>query len=94
MKKLKTSKNSSLSAVPVGYAELLSSLKARIRKVQIKVALSANRALVDLYWDIGKSICVKQKNEAWGAKVIERLLVIFQKNFQVWKGCLGPICIG
>lgn len=81
MKKLKTSKNSSLSAVPVGYAELLSSLKARIRKVQIKVALSANHALVDLYWDIGKSICVKQKNEAWGAKVIERLAGDLSKEF-------------
>ena len=81
MKKLKTIKSPVLSAVPAGYAELLNSLKARIRKVQIKVALSANHALVDLYWDIGKSICVKQKNEAWGTKVIERLAGDLSKEF-------------
>jgi len=35
--------------------------------------LSANKALVMMYWDIGTSILQKQHDEGWGAKVIDRL---------------------
>ncbi|MBF0331971.1 MAG: DUF1016 family protein [Candidatus Omnitrophica bacterium] len=81
MKKSKVVKSSTLSAIPAGYADFLNSLKTRIRKVQVKVALSANSALVDLYWDIGQSIFEKQKHEAWGAKVIERLAADLSREF-------------
>jgi len=81
MKQLKNTKSSILSTLPTGYANFLNSLKTRIRKAQIKVALSANRDLVDLYWDIGRSICEKQKHEGWGTKMIERLAGDLSKEF-------------
>jgi len=59
--------------LPNGYAELLTDLKARIRTAQVKAALSANRELILLYWEIGRRILDEQQKEGWGAKVIERL---------------------
>jgi predicted nuclease of restriction endonuclease-like (RecB) superfamily len=61
------------SALLTGYAELLSELKTRIRAAQVKAALAVNRELVQLYWQIGKSIVQRQQSEGWGSKVIDRL---------------------
>lgn len=39
-----------------GYENFLKDLKNRIRSSQIKAALSVNRELIGLYWEIGKNI--------------------------------------
>ena len=62
-----------LSELPTGYAGFLSDLKARIIRERVKTALSANTAMILLYWDIGQSILERQNCEGWGAKVIDRL---------------------
>ncbi len=64
---------SNLSEMPEGYAEFLSGLKERITQERIKAVMSANAALVLMYWDMGSSILERQQNEGWGAKVIDRL---------------------
>src|SRR3989338_1759802 len=61
------------AGLPVGYAELLDSLKTEIRTAQVRAALAANQELVLLYWRIGREILVRQDAEGWGAKVIDRL---------------------
>ena len=66
---------------PVGYAALLEALKARIRAAQVKAALSVNRELVQLYWDIGRQIVERQKAEGWGKAVVERLGADLQREF-------------
>jgi predicted nuclease of restriction endonuclease-like (RecB) superfamily len=58
---------------PDGYDVFFRNLKERIRSTQIKAALSVNRELVLLYWQIGQEILQRQQQEGWGAKVIERL---------------------
>ena len=45
-----------LKGYPNGYAELLDSLKQRVRQSQTKAMLSVNRELIQLYWDIGRQI--------------------------------------
>lgn len=40
---------------------------------QVKAALSVNRELIQLYWEIGRSILAAQDREGWGTKVIDRL---------------------
>ena len=35
--------------------------------------MSANSAMVFLYWDIGKTILERQKERGWGARIIDRL---------------------
>lgn len=64
---------SSLSEMPEGYAEFLSGLKERITQERIKALMSANAAVVLMYWDLGSSVLERQQSEGWGAKVIDRL---------------------
>jgi len=45
-----------LAGLPSGYAKFLEDVKSRIRTAQVKAALSVNRELILLYWDIGKTI--------------------------------------
>lgn len=59
--------------IPPTYVETLNTLKERIRSAQIKASLSVNEKLLELYWDIGKTIIDKQKEEGWGSKVIDRM---------------------
>ncbi|MBF0548392.1 MAG: DUF1016 family protein [Candidatus Riflebacteria bacterium] len=72
--------------MPDGYAEYLISLKERIICDRIKVVLSANSAMTLLYWDIGKSILERQKQEGWGAKIIDRLSQDLKNAFPEMSG--------
>jgi len=69
-----------------GYPELFADLKARIQSAQVRAALSVNRELVLLYWQIGKAILVRQEEEGWGAKVIARLSRDLSREFPEMKG--------
>jgi len=64
---------SSLTDVPVGYAEWLADLKSRVHSAQQRAATAVNRELVNLYWQIGRDILARQATQGWGAKVIARL---------------------
>jgi predicted nuclease of restriction endonuclease-like (RecB) superfamily len=64
-----------------GYATLLTDLKHRIRTAQIRAALSVNRELIQLYWDVGRAIVAKQRKEGWGAAVIDKLAADLQREF-------------
>lgn len=79
MAQKKTSKISSL--LPLGYTDLLRDLKQRIQQAQLRTVLNVNKEIIKLYWDIGKIIVEKQKQQKWGAKVTERLGEDLQKNF-------------
>ena len=56
-----------------GYDELLAGLKARIRTAQVRAALSVNRELIALYFDLGREIVGRQEAAGWGSAVIDRL---------------------
>ncbi|MGH2487765.1 MAG: PDDEXK nuclease domain-containing protein [Ktedonobacterales bacterium] len=71
---------------PGGYAEFLGQLKQRIRAAQVRAALSVNRELVSLYWQIGREILQRQEREGWGAKVIDRLARDLRSAFPEMKG--------
>ena len=63
------------AGLPSDYASVLAEIKNRIQKERSKVVLAANTALVQLYWDIGRMILVRQATAGWGARVIDRLAV-------------------
>ncbi len=42
--------------LPENYAEMLKEIKHRIQTERIRVVMSANAAIVLLYWDIGRLI--------------------------------------
>ena len=62
-----------LAGMPEGYPALLADIKERIVHERVKAVLSANAAMVLMYWDIGRAILERQHKEGWGAKVIDRL---------------------
>lgn len=71
---------------PDGYVTLLGDLKERIRSAQIKAALSVNRDLLTLYWEIGKAIQTRQDEHGWGAQVVARLSTDLRRAFPEMKG--------
>jgi len=72
--------------IPAGYGALLEELKTKIRAARIKLAYAANRGLITLYWNIGRSIVERQKTEGWGRSVVVRLGQDLQKEFPGQKG--------
>lgn len=71
---------------PAGYADWLTELKTRIHTAQQRATLAVNRELVSLYWQIGRDILVRQAEQGWGAKVIERLAQDLRTAFPAMKG--------
>jgi len=69
---------------------LFAELKARVRAAQVKAALSVNRELIALYWDIGRVILQRQRAEAWGAKVVARLAADLRAEFPEMTGFSRP----
>ena len=61
------------NVVPTDYQAVLERLKERIRAERLRVTMSANSAMVLLYWDIGKTILERQQERGWGARIIDRL---------------------
>ncbi|MFI5386881.1 MAG: PDDEXK nuclease domain-containing protein [Fimbriimonadales bacterium] len=59
--------------VPADFPNLIKKIKARIQQAQTRAILAANFELVRLYWDIGRLIDQRQRQEGWGAAVIPRL---------------------
>jgi predicted nuclease of restriction endonuclease-like (RecB) superfamily len=76
----------SLSAMPEGYTAFFQAIKERIAQERIKMVLSANTAMILLYWEIGRSILERQKNEGWGAKIIDRMSYDLKKAFPDMQG--------
>lgn len=78
-------KTSSASLL-AGYDELLRDLKARIGQAQVRAAIAVNSELVMLYWSIGRDILVRQQQQRWGAKVVDRLAADLRRAFPEMKG--------
>jgi len=69
-----------------GYAEFLNELKARIRAAQTRAAVSVNRELIQLYWEIGQQILARQADEGWGRSIVEQLSRDLRREFPEMKG--------
>lgn len=72
--------------LPSDYVEVLDEIKRRIQEERLRVVLSANSAMVVLYWDIGQLILTRQEQEGWGAKVIDRLSHDLSEAYPDMKG--------
>jgi predicted nuclease of restriction endonuclease-like (RecB) superfamily len=68
------------------YAVLLAELKGRIAAARLKAALAVNSELILLYWQIGHDILRRQRDEGWGAKVVDRLAADLRRAFPEMTG--------
>lgn len=70
-----------LSEMSDSYLSFIEEIKKEIQNQRISVVLSANSSMICLYWKIGKAILQKQKEEGWGAKVIDRMAKDLKEAF-------------
>ena len=75
--------------LPSSYSAAFALIKERIRTDRNRTILAANAAMVMLYWDIGTTILDRQRQEGWGAKVIDRLSYDLCEAFPGMRG-LSP----
>lgn len=75
-----------VTPAPPAYDQLLRDIKERIRNAQVRAAVSVNRELILLYWEIGREILERQAREKWGARVIDRLAADLRAAFPDQQG--------
>ncbi len=74
---------------PDKYNQILAALKDKIRNARLQAVLSVNTQMLKMYWEIGDAIAQQQKEEGWGAKVIDNLANDLRSEFKDMKG-LAP----
>jgi hypothetical protein len=55
------------------YIDWIKDLKSKTQTAQLKAAVSVNKELLSLYWEIGKSISIKITKSNWGSSIVEEL---------------------
>ena len=68
------------------YKKWVVELKTRIQSAQVKAAIAVNRELLELYWELGREICEKQKVANWGDGLIVQLAKDLSAAFPGVKG--------
>jgi predicted nuclease of restriction endonuclease-like (RecB) superfamily len=71
---------------PGEYPEALATLKKLVQEAQLNTQRVVNVAMIELYWNIGRTILDKQAQEPWGSKVLERLAGDLKAAFPHMKG--------
>ncbi len=56
-------------------------VQQRIRSAQYEALKTVNREMINLYWDIGQMIVIKQQDASWGKSVVEQLAKDLQTEF-------------
>jgi hypothetical protein len=79
----------SILGLPGDFPELLGTIEARIQHERLSAVITANSAMVLLYWDIGCMILERQHRAGWGAKIIDRLAGDLRGAYPDMKG-LSP----
>jgi len=69
------------AVMSVEYKTFFKEIKERIYKAQYDALKAVNKELINLYWDIGKSIVAKQDKIGWGKAIVETLAKDLQKEF-------------
>ena len=83
------SANKPVNLLPKGYQQFLAEIKERIRSAQVRAGLAVNREMVGLDWQIGRDILIRQEQEGWGTKIIDRLAADLRRAYPDMTG-LSP----
>ena len=83
---LRTKMQKELSATDQNFITFVKDIKSKILSSQYEALKSVNKELINLYWDIGKDIVIKQEAFGWGKSVVKNLSQELQKEFVGMKG--------
>ena len=70
-----------MSLIDNNYKQWLEDIKQKIRTTQLKVAISANTQLIELYWQLAEDIVKKQQIANWGDAILEQLSIDLKLSF-------------
>lgn len=70
----------------IEYSSWIKSLKTKIRAVQNKVAFTINSQLLELYWELGRELALRQKDTSWGSKYMDATAKELRSAFPQIKG--------
>jgi predicted nuclease of restriction endonuclease-like (RecB) superfamily len=68
------------------YQDFIKEIKQKIYLSQLEALQAVNKELLQLYWEIGKSIVEKQEQFGWGISVVESLSKELQTGFPGTQG--------
>ncbi|WP_423462093.1 DUF1016 N-terminal domain-containing protein [Promicromonospora sp. MS192] len=69
------------SREPDGYDAFITDLKHRVRSTQFRMVRAANTELLRLFWNVGNEILTRQRDQGWGAKVVDRISADLRREF-------------
>lgn len=72
--------------VPDDYVAMLADIKRRVHTVRLRSVVAVNSAMIELYWDIGRTILDRQEEAGWGAAVIDRLSADLRQAYPAMRG--------
>lgn len=75
----------------VTYKNFIHELKQKIYSAKNRAILSANRLMIELYFDIGRQIVSNQEREGWGKSVVEQMSKDLKNEFGEKVGILLKI---
>ncbi|MFI9485518.1 DUF1016 N-terminal domain-containing protein [Promicromonospora sp. NPDC052451] len=74
------------SREPDGYDVFITDLKHRVRSTQFRMVRAANTELLRLFWNVGNEILTRQRDQGWGAKVVDRISADLRREFPGQRG--------
>ncbi|RAX48237.1 DUF1016 domain-containing protein [Arthrobacter sp. AQ5-05] len=72
--------------LPGDYSAALTTLKNLVREAQHRAQRVVNTAMIELYWNIGRTILQRQHGQPWGSKVLDRIAHDLRAEFPHMKG--------
>lgn len=72
--------------IPDDYTATLEELKRQVHEARLRVQRKANTELLQLWWQIGRTIIDRQAEQGWGSKVLDRLAADLRAEFPSMKG--------
>ena len=70
----------------IDFTNFVKDIKQKIFSSQYEAFKAVNKELIDLYWDIGKNIVLKQEAFGWSKSVVKNLSDELRKEFVGIKG--------
>ncbi|WP_133139690.1 YhcG family protein [Legionella genomosp. 1] len=78
--------NASSLQLNLSYQNLLTDIKERLKKAQIRAAITVNHELIKFYWEVGNLIIQEQKNAQWGDRLFDALSNDLRRAFPNTEG--------
>lgn len=75
-----------MSKLPENTQASFESLLRQIQQARQKAFAQVNTVLIDLYWQVGRTLSDKVENEAWGKGVVRELSIYIGRNAPDIKG--------